>query len=308
LKSVCLEFVMRRFLIPLLLASAALTPATAIAKERDGDRDRPRAERSERSNSSEKRSHSPERPARAERAERPVHVERAKRPVHVERAERPVRVERAERPARASRSERPVHIERERRVRSVEPVQQVRRVDRNPDSFGEGVRAIARREQAERNIETRRRNGEGFDGLRDRIVENGDRTRDRDGRRWSGDRDGNWSGDRDGYRRDDRDGHRWTGDWRRDRRYDWRSHRSRYNSLYRFGRYYDPYRYGYRRFSIGFRLFPSYYSSNYWLNDPWQYRLPPAYGPYRWVRYYDDALLVNIYTGEVVDVIHSFFW
>ena len=48
--------------------------------------------------------------------------------------------------------------------------------------------------------------------------------------------------------------------------------------------------------------------SNYWLNDPWQYRLPPAYGPYRWVRYYNDALLVDIYSGQVVDVIYGFFW
>ena len=31
-------------------------------------------------------------------------------------------------------------------------------------------------------------------------------------------------------------------------------------------------------------------------------------GPYRWVRYYDDALLVDIYSGEVVDVIYDFFW
>ena len=93
-----------------------------------------------------------------------------------------------------------------------------------------------------------------------------------------------------------------------DNRYDWHSYRSRYGSLYRLGRYYDPYGWGYRRFSIGYSLWPSYYGSNYWLNDPWQYRLPPAYGPYRWVRYYDDALLVNIYTGQVVDVIHNFFW
>ena len=101
---------------------------------------------------------------------------------------------------------------------------------------------------------------------------------------------------------------RWTGDWRSDHRYDWRNYRSRYSSLYRLGRYYDPYGWGYRRFSIGFSLWPSYYGSGFWMNDPWQYRLPPAYGPYRWVRYYDDALLVNIYTGQVVDVIHSFFW
>jgi hypothetical protein len=97
----------------------------------------------------------------------------------------------------------------------------------------------------------------------------------------------------------DPQGDRWSGDWRNDHRYDWRSYRSRYRSLFRLGRYYyDPFGWGYRRFSIGFNLWPSYYGSNYWLNDPWQYRLPPAYGPYRWVRYYDDALLVNIYTAR----------
>jgi hypothetical protein len=104
------------------------------------------------------------------------------------------------------------------------------------------------------------------------------------------------------------DRRRWTGDWRNDRRYDWRRHRDRNRSVFRFGSYYDPYGYSYRRFSIGYSMYPSYYSSSYWLNDPWMYRLPPAYGPYRWVRYWDDALLVNIYTGQVVDVIHSFFW
>lgn len=51
-----------------------------------------------------------------------------------------------------------------------------------------------------------------------------------------------------------------------------------------------------------------FYSSRYWIDDPWQYRLPDVYGPYRWVRYYDDALLVDVYSGEVVDVIHDFFW
>jgi len=113
----------------------------------------------------------------------------------------------------------------------------------------------------------------------------------------------NWN-DRD----KNHDGRRWTSNWRNDHRYNWRSYRSRYSSLYHLGRYNDPFGYGYRRFSIGFNLFPSYYSSNYWLNDPYQYRLPPAYGPYRWVRYYNDALLVDTYTGEVVDVIYGFFW
>ena len=36
--------------------------------------------------------------------------------------------------------------------------------------------------------------------------------------------------------------------------------------------------------------------------------LPEVWGPYRWVRYYDDVMLVDIYTGQVVDVIYNFFW
>ncbi|MDB5726384.1 MAG: hypothetical protein JWQ16_3138, partial [Novosphingobium sp.] len=64
----------------------------------------------------------------------------------------------------------------------------------------------------------------------------------------------------------------------------------------------------YRRLGIGFTLQPLFYSNNYWINDPGNYRLPEAYGPYRWVRYYDDALLVDIYSGRVVDVINAFFW
>jgi len=110
--------------------------------------------------------------------------------------------------------------------------------------------------------------------------------------------------------RDYRDGdyRRWTGDWHRDRRYDWRRYRDHNRSIFRLGFYYDPFGWNYRRWSIGSFLYPSFYGSRYWLNDPWRYRLPPAYGPYRWVRYWNDALLVNVYTGEVVEVMHGFFW
>lgn len=101
---------------------------------------------------------------------------------------------------------------------------------------------------------------------------------------------------------------RWTNHWRNDRRYDWSNYRNSHRSLFRVGIYSDPFGWSYRRWSIGSFLYPNYYGSNYWLNDPWQYRLPPAYGPYRWVRYWDDALLVNIYTGQVEDVLHNFFW
>mgnify|MGYP006178734237 CR=1 FL=1 len=56
--------------------------------------------------------------------------------------------------------------------------------------------------------------------------------------------------------------------------------------------------------SIGSMLF----APDYWINDPAYYRLPPAYGPYRWVRYYDDVLLIDLRSGRVVDAIHDFFW
>ena len=101
---------------------------------------------------------------------------------------------------------------------------------------------------------------------------------------------------------------RWTGDWRHDRRYDWRDWRRRHRNRFHLGFYFDPFGWDYFRYGIGWRLWPGYYRSSYWLRDPWQYRLPPAYGPYRWIRYHNDALLVNVYTGNVADVIYDFFW
>ena len=107
---------------------------------------------------------------------------------------------------------------------------------------------------------------------------------------------------------DRRDQAQWSNHWRNDNRYDWRRYRNHHHSIFRIGFYYDPFGYSYNRFNIGSFLYPSYYRSNYWINDPWQYRLPPAYGPYRWVRYHNDALLIDTWSGEVVDVIYGFFW
>jgi hypothetical protein len=35
-----------------------------------------------------------------------------------------------------------------------------------------------------------------------------------------------------------------------------------------------------------------------------------CYAPrgFRWIRYWDDAVLVDTWTGEVIDVLHNFFW
>jgi Ni/Co efflux regulator RcnB len=100
----------------------------------------------------------------------------------------------------------------------------------------------------------------------------------------------------------------WSTNWRHDGRYDWRNWRDRHRSTFHVGIYYDPFGWGYRPYQIGWRLWPSYYSRQYWIDDPWEYRLPYAPPGTVWVRYWDDALLVDTWTGEVIDVIHGFFW
>jgi Ni/Co efflux regulator RcnB len=126
-------------------------------------------------------------------------------------------------------------------------------------------------------------------------------------------RDGRNYGNRDnrdyGYNGGNKD-FRWNRDWRRDSRYDWKSYRFSNRNSFRQSRYYDPFgsRYGYQRFSIGIQIGSSYYNDRYWIRDPFAYRLPYADGPYRWVRYYDDVLLIDLRDGAVVDVIHDFFW
>ena len=156
----------------------------------------------------------------------------------------------------------------------------------------------------------------------DRGDRNWTRDRDRDtsrDQRWSSDRR-DWNRDgrtwdrndrnrRDWANRDRRDNDRWDRNWRTDRRYDWRDYRNRNRTIYRLPRYVAPrWGYSYQRWYPGYRWDPWFYGSSYWISDPWYYRLPPAYGDYRWVRYYDDAVLVDIETGEIIDIIYSFFF
>lgn len=101
----------------------------------------------------------------------------------------------------------------------------------------------------------------------------------------------------------------WSTQWHNDRRHhDWRNYRNHHRSLFHLGFYFDPFGWNYQRFGIGWRMWPSYYDQSYWLDDPYMYQLPYAPWPYRWVRYYDDAVLVNIFTGQVEDVVYDFFW
>ena len=116
-----------------------------------------------------------------------------------------------------------------------------------------------------------------------------------------------WNGNDRHWDRGDRDRYRHNPNWRNDRRYDWRSWRNSHRYLYS-GRYYAPRGYRYRSVYRGFYLEPFFYGSTYWLSDPYEYRLPVVEWPLRWVRYYDDALLVDTTTGEVIDVIQNFFF
>ena len=123
---------------------------------------------------------------------------------------------------------------------------------------------------------------------------------------------GGYRGDQYGgyaYRNDYRRDRGWDNNWRRDRRYDWQGYRGNNRQVYSLGRYYAPYRdYSNRRLGVGLFVQPLFYSHRYWIADPWQYRLPEVDGPYRWVRYYDDVLLIDTYSSRVVDVIYDFFW
>ena len=299
------SFAMRNYLLSVLLATSVAMPA--MAQDRDGGQ----RDRGEQSASSDERQQ-----ARAER--------RAARAERGDNEQRPERAER-ERPQQMAREEvieqRQSGDQQAAQRRAYEPQGGERRGWGQRRSNNDGMTAAIERQQQAARAE------------QGQVVEQQQRDYRRDGRRRDGDsgyvgsRDGSLLGRamensraRDGqvvgqHYRDDRSRSRysgsnrqWSNHWRGDRNYDWRNHRNRNRSIFRLGNYWDPYGSSYRRFSIGFSLFPNYYRSNNWLNDPWMYRLPPAYGPYRWVRYYDDALLVNVYTGQVVDVEYNFFW
>jgi hypothetical protein len=175
------------------------------------------------------------------------------------------------------------------------------RVDgRRDQSWGGGIRDLDR--------QTRRDDWrDGRDGRRDewRDGRRDDRRADRrdwrrDDWRWG------WNG-RQGW--DNRDFRRWDNRWRDNRSYNWFSYRRSHRAFFQPGPYFAPFRsHRYDRLSTGFYLNSLFFQPRFFINDPWAYRLPPAYGPYQWVRYYDDVLLVDIYSGEVVDVIADFFW
>ena len=50
-----------------------------------------------------------------------------------------------------------------------------------------------------------------------------------------------------------------------------------------------------------------FWTRDYWINSYWLYDLPaPPYG-YVWVRYGDDAVLVDVETGYILQVVYGLF-
>jgi Ni/Co efflux regulator RcnB len=138
-----------------------------------------------------------------------------------------------------------------------------------------------------------RGNDRGFDGRRD----------GRDGR------DGRWNGDRaDG--RDHRDGDRHDNPWRRGDR--WQPGRAPpvfwSQDRYRIGGYRAPYGYYVRTWGFGDFLPRGWYAQDYWIGDFLDYDLPYPPPGYTWVRVGGDALMIDRFTGRIVQVVRGIFW
>lgn len=285
---------MRKTLLVALIAATALVPPAAIAQERGG-RGEGRSPRAERASPAPRAAYTPRSEARPQREARPQQTRggmlgatRSNWQPAVREAQAQARQDGQTRPDRGpGAQQRP-----DRRPDAQRP-------DRRPDFQRPDRRPDAQRPDrrpGDRNWNDNRRPG-------DRNWNDNRRPGDRN---WNDNRrpgDRNWNRDRGSY-------NRWNNSWRNDNRYNWQRYRASNRHIYRLPRYYAPagYSYGYRRFGIGFTLSSILFSQQYWINDPIYYRLPDVWGPYRWVRYYNDALLVDIYTGEVVDTVYDIFW
>ena len=296
-----------------LAAAMALPPIAAQAQDGRGGRDRG----GEQVN---RRSPVPVSPAARAIGEQ---VDRAQRAGRVENRteQRPARIEQnGDRAARQAaqqgniRGARQIDRQSERTARQVE-----QRGDRRAEQVVQGRTLQERRRDEDRRGWQQQRTDEARQSDRqrrewtqrnDRDLRSDRNVRDRNQARPGNDVRGSANARYVNRARDYRQAQqRWDRNWRNDNRYNWNNYRQSNRNLYRPGRYSSPYsNYAYRRLNIGISLNSLFFSSRYWINDPWQYRLPAVYGSYRWVRYYDDVLLVDTYSGQVVDVIYDFFW
>jgi len=77
---------------------------------------------------------------------------------------------------------------------------------------------------------------------------------------------------------------------------------------FRVGEYRGPRDYHYRRWTYGEWLPQIYFSRDYWLMDFEDYGLTPPPPDCVWVRYGPDALLIDEYSGEIIQVEYGVFY
>lgn len=106
--------------------------------------------------------------------------------------------------------------------------------------------------------------------------------------------------DRRDYRHDRR---HWNHpDWRRSWNHGWAGHRYRAPS-----RYYYPRGYSVRSWSIGYRLPSVFFAPSYHISYGHYGLAPPPYGC-TWIRVDRDVMLIDLETGEIVDILYGFYY
>jgi len=77
---------------------------------------------------------------------------------------------------------------------------------------------------------------------------------------------------------------------------------------FHYGDYRAPHGYAYRRWSFGEHLPAVYFGRDYWIPNYWNFGLAWAPEGCEWVRFGPDAILVDIGTGEIVQVDYGVFY
>jgi len=98
-------------------------------------------------------------------------------------------------------------------------------------------------------------------------------------------------------------------DFRQDRNWganDWRGYRQTNRNLYRGGGWRSDF--GYQAFRPGARIGVGFYQPRFFINDYSRFRLGNPGFNRRWVRHFNDVLLVDIRTGRVIAVNRGFYW
>jgi Ni/Co efflux regulator RcnB len=140
--------------------------------------------------------------------------------------------------------------------------------------------------------------------------DNNRRDNDRSNNRHDNDRhDNNWRGNNDRHDNNWRDNNRhdnnrgsWRGNFNR------RNVHAQHHYRWRGNTWRWPSGHHYQRWTFGMTLPSLFWASNYWINDYYDYGLGAPPPGTVWVRYGDDAILIDRYTGEILEVVYDQFY